>query len=79
MSSRDALKRACATAGSQLRLARSIGTTQSRVSYWLVKSRNGVSAEFVLPIERVTGVSRHELRPDLYPDDADSSRAGASV
>ena len=26
-----------------------------------------VPAERVLKIEEVTGVSRHELRPDLYP------------
>lgn len=75
MSSRDALKLACEKAGSQERLADRIGTTQSRVSYWLVKSKRGVSAEFVLPIERATGVSRHDLRPDLYPVDADSSLA----
>ena len=26
-----------------------------------------VPAERVLEVERLTGVSRHELRPDLYP------------
>lgn len=27
-----------------------------------------IPAERVLDIERETGVSRHELRPDLYPE-----------
>lgn len=65
--SNEALKRACELAGSQERLAKRIGTTQSQVWYWLAKSKRGVPAEFVLPIERETGVSRSELRPDLYP------------
>lgn len=67
MSATEALKRACDLAGSQERLAKRIGTTQSQVWYWLTRSKRGVPAEFVLPIERETGVSRSELRPDLYP------------
>jgi len=63
----EALKRACEVAGSQERLAKRIGTTQSQVWYWLTRSKRGVPAEFVLPIERETGISRSDLRPDLYP------------
>ena len=66
----DALRRACDVAGGQARLADRIGTTQSQVWYWLKRSKNGVPGEYVLPIERETGVSRHELRPDLYPVEA---------
>jgi len=66
----DALKRACTAAGGQKRLADLIGTTQSQVWYWLERSKKGLPGEFVLPVERVTGVSRHELRPDLYPVEA---------
>jgi DNA-binding transcriptional regulator YdaS (Cro superfamily) len=51
-------------------LADRIGTTQSQVWYWLERSKRGVPGEFVLPIERETGVTRHELRPDLYPVEA---------
>ena len=65
--SNEPLKRACEKAGGQKPLAERIGTTQSQVWYWLERSKRGVAAEFVLPIERETGVSRHELRPDLYP------------
>lgn len=64
--SKDALKRACAAAGGQAPLAARIGTTQSMVWYWLVRAKRGVPAEYVLAIERETGVARHELRPDLY-------------
>lgn len=67
--SRKALEKACKEAGGQKPLADRIRTTQSQVWYWLRRSKNGVPAEFVLPIERETGVSRHDLRPDLYPRD----------
>jgi DNA-binding transcriptional regulator YdaS (Cro superfamily) len=65
--STKALRRAVDVAGGQKPLANRIGTTQSMVWYWLERAKKGVPAEFVLRIERATGVSRHELRPDLYP------------
>lgn len=68
--STEALKRACDVAGGQKPLADRIGTTQSQVWYWLTRSKKGVPAEFVLPIERETGVPRGELRPDLWPAEA---------
>jgi DNA-binding transcriptional regulator YdaS (Cro superfamily) len=66
--STQALRRACKIAGGQKPLAEKIGTTQSQVWYWLERSKRGVPAEFVLPIEKVTGVPRSALRPDLYPE-----------
>jgi DNA-binding transcriptional regulator YdaS (Cro superfamily) len=63
----EPLKRACDVAGGQKSLADRIRTTQSQVWYWLERSKKGVPAEFVLSIERETGVSRSELRPDLWP------------
>lgn len=65
----EALKRACKVAGGQKSLADRIGTTQSQVWYWLERSKRGVPAEYVLPIERETGVSRSALRPDLWPEE----------
>jgi len=74
--SNEALKRACTLAGGQKSLARRIGTTQQQVWYWIERSKRGAKAEFVLPIERETGVSRHELRPDLWPVEvAEEARA----
>ena len=64
----EALKRACDIVGSQKALADKLGTTQSQVWYWLKRSKKGTPGEFVIPIEHATGVPRHELRPDLYPE-----------
>lgn len=65
--SQSPLQRAVEIARSQGALARKIGTSQQNVWYWLKNQQ--VPAEFVLPIERATDgqVTRHELRPDLYP------------
>lgn len=60
------LERAIHAAGSGKALAELLGVTPMAVSYW--KSR-GVPARQALPIEKVTGVSRHDLRPDLYPSE----------
>jgi DNA-binding transcriptional regulator YdaS (Cro superfamily) len=52
--------------GTQAEFAEAIGTSQQLVSYWLRNSKE-LPAEFVLPAEKATGISRHDLRPDLYP------------
>jgi DNA-binding transcriptional regulator YdaS (Cro superfamily) len=61
------LQRAISIAGSQSELARRIGVTQAHVWQWLHRSKGKVPGQYVIPIEKATGVSRHELRPDLYP------------
>lgn len=60
------LIRAIKVAGSQTELARRIGKTQGHISTWLRRGAK-TPANMVLRIETATGVSRHELRPDLYP------------
>ena len=65
--SKRALQWAIDRKGGDRELADAIGTTTQHVRYWLTKAKRGVGAEFVLPIERETGISRHSLRPDLYP------------
>jgi DNA-binding transcriptional regulator YdaS (Cro superfamily) len=60
-----ALRKAIKVAGSQGKLAKAIGKTQGHVCKWL--ERNEIPAEVVLKIESATGVSRHDLRPDIYP------------
>lgn len=52
-------------AGSQSELARRLDITQQSVCEWVIRGR--VPAERVLQIERVTGVPRHLIRPDIYP------------
>lgn len=62
----DAMTSAAKAAGSQTALARALGCTPQNVQ-WMC-STGSVPAKHVLKIESVTGVSRHQLRPDLYPD-----------
>lgn len=59
-----ALLRAIKKAGSQAALAEKLGIRQTAVSNWLV--REHLPVEQAIEIERVTGVPRHELRPDLF-------------
>lgn len=58
----EALKRAVKLSGGQAEFARLIGITAQAVSQW-----EEVPPLRVLEVERVSGVSRHDLRPDLYP------------
>lgn len=68
-----ALRKALKAAGdNQTALAKSIGTSQQLVSYWLNNGRP-LPAEYVLPAERAGLGSRHELRPDLYPEPAQAA------
>jgi TorA maturation chaperone TorD len=61
---RDAgLDRAIDAAGGIAQLARKIGIAQPSVSNW-----NRVPAQRVVAVEAATGVSRKQLRPDLYSE-----------
>ncbi|KQS50949.1 transcriptional regulator [Sphingomonas sp. Leaf198] len=72
-SSHDALRRAVEAMGSQSAVARLLGVSQPSVWKWLSKAK-ALPAEHVLAIEAATGISKHELRPDIYPA-ADSDKA----
>lgn len=50
--------------GLKVRIATELGITHSAVSQW-----RRVPADRVLEVERITGIPRHELRPDIYPAD----------
>ena len=67
-----AFEKAIELAKGQSALARILSTpgkpvTQQRLWHWL-KVKGVCPAEFVLRVEAVTGVSRHELRPDVFGD-----------
>jgi TorA maturation chaperone TorD len=70
------LQQAIRAAGGVTELARRIGVLQPSVSNW-----SRVPSERVVSVEAATGVSRQELRPDLYdgsdraPDEVDVARA----
>ena len=53
-------------AGSQSELARKLGISQTAVWKWTQSSKR-LPAEHVLKAEKLYGVSRHDLRPDIYP------------
>jgi len=57
-----ALDRAIKAAGGLTNLAASLNITKQAVAQW-----SEVPPLRVLEVERASGVSRHELRPDLYP------------
>jgi DNA-binding transcriptional regulator YdaS (Cro superfamily) len=62
------IKDACKKAGGQTALAKALGlSSQGSISRWVSTGR--IPAERVLDVERATGVPRHELRPDLYPQE----------
>lgn len=69
-----AIQRAARVAGGQTALARALGVTPQAVQQWVEANR--MSYLKVIDVERLTGVPRHELRPDLYPDE--TGAAGAS-
>lgn len=52
-------------AGGVTKIAVELGVPVATVSSWGL--RNQVPATRVLDFERITGVPRHEIRPDIYP------------
>lgn len=52
--------------GSQSAYGRLVGRNQTSI-YERLRDRKPVDAEDVLVVEAATGISRHVLRPDLYP------------
>lgn len=55
------VEKAIAAAGNASELARRLGIKVQSIQQW-----DRIPAERVVDIERVTGVPREELRPDLY-------------
>lgn len=62
----EALQAVARTFATQEAMAEAFGVTQPTVCRWLTQSKQ-IPGEHVLPAEELTGVSRHDLRPDLYP------------
>ena len=68
---------AIAEAGGQNATARLLGVSEPTVHLWL-RDRKPMPAEHVLKIETATSVSRHDLRPDLYPREDGPAQPPAS-
>lgn len=57
------------------RLATAIGVKPPTVFSWLRSKGGQVPAKRVLAVEAATGISRHELRPDIYPPSTEDRAA----
>lgn len=64
----DGLDRAIDAAGGIAELARKVGISQPSVSNW-----TKVPAQRVIAVEAATGISRNDLRPDLYSERTNSA------
>jgi DNA-binding transcriptional regulator YdaS (Cro superfamily) len=60
----EALKEAIERIGGLHAVARALGITPQAVFVWRV-----TPPLRVIPLEKLSGVSRHRLRPDIYPAD----------
>jgi DNA-binding transcriptional regulator YdaS (Cro superfamily) len=58
------IERAAQAVGSRTELAKRLSVTRSAVSQW--EKRKRIPASRVLEFEQITGISRHELRPDIF-------------
>lgn len=73
----NAISKAVEVIGGQVALAHLLGVNPSLISQW-VTERLKVGARHVLAIEAATGVSRHDLRPDVFgPAPANDDRQAA--
>lgn len=61
-----AIKAARKKFDSDVAFAKALGTSHQQVGYML-KTAKMATPNFVIPIESATGISRHDLRPDLHP------------
>lgn len=63
--SNPGIRRAIAVAGGQVPLAVALGVSQPAIHHYLYKN---CPPEVAIRIEEITGISRREIRPDLFND-----------
>jgi DNA-binding transcriptional regulator YdaS (Cro superfamily) len=61
----SSIEKAVQALGSQSALARAVNVTPQAVQQWVESGR--VSHKKVIEVERVSGIPRQALRPDIYP------------
>ena len=60
--------------GGQKLIAEALGCTPANISQW-----TKVPAEYAIRIETLTGLSRHDLRPDIFGDHPAASKQGEAA
>lgn len=74
LSPAEAFRKAVAIIGSQSAMAELVGMTQPAISKILAAGKSCPHEDrAVLKVEAATGVSRYDLRPDLYPRETDEA------
>ncbi|MBS7818678.1 hypothetical protein B9T11_07960 [Wohlfahrtiimonas chitiniclastica] len=63
-------------AGGQTALARKLGIKQGHIGSWVHRFKKAPPAEYVLKIESITGISRHDLRPDVFGEQPTKAEEG---
>ena len=59
---KSAVRKAVKEAGGNNSLARKLGISSAAVSKW-----EKIPIRKILAIEKLTGISRHDLNPEIYP------------
>lgn len=66
------VEKAVEKAGGGATLARKLGLKRQAVYQWKL-----VPSKHVLKVEEISGIPRHKLRPDLYPEDREQTAEAA--
>lgn len=61
------LDRAIGIAGNQRKLALALGIRPSSLNRWVKKYEGRVPQGHLLKIYELTGITPHEIRPDIHP------------
>ncbi|AYN29973.1 Rha family transcriptional regulator [Buttiauxella sp. 3AFRM03] len=67
----EILQRAIDALGSTKKFAEQLGISEQAVGRWKNKYKGIVPSGRVLHVAAISGISPHELRPDLYPNPTD--------
>lgn len=76
---KNALQRAIESVGSARLFAAKLQITEQSVGKWKNKYQGNVPPARVLEVFQATGVTPHELRPDLYPNPTDGLPADRQI